>query len=287
MTSFFIKLFSAGLMFSPNISYDAPLNINVFPPPYNFQLNIESELTAQSIVIMDLESESIIYAKNADEKKSVASLAKLMTALIIFENHEPSETVKITSEMRNIEPVKMWLLENEEITVLNLARGLLIPSANDAALALAIYNAGTIELFANKMNTRAYQLGFENTQFKNPHGLDEDEHFSSAKDIALLCVYLLKNLNTNWQKIFLETISTKQIIVKSKDGKIEHELKNSNSLLGTELPIFGLKTGTTDNAGQCLATLFRKNKNYLIIVLGSSDRYGDTEKIIDAISREQ
>ena len=287
MTRFFLKIFGLTTLFVPHLSTGSLAILDISPPPLERKINqkeIEKKVSAKSFLIFDVTSSSIILAKNAHQKLPVASLNKLMSTLLILEENTPYQVVKISKQAAATLPAKMWLLENEKIYVNNLLRGLLIASANDAAVALATFNAGSINSFVEKMNIRAKNLGLKNSHFQNPHGLDSKNNFSSSYDIAFLASFLWQKKHPLWGRFFQETVKTKEITVKSTNQQIEHPLHNTNELLNSNLPIFGIKTGTTDLAGQCLVTLFRKNKReILIVVLNSQDRFLDTKILFNSI----
>jgi len=159
--------------------------------------------------------------------------------------------------------------------VKDLLRGLFINSANDATVALAIHNTGSISTFVDKMNTRAKDLSLLDTHFKNPHGLDAEGHYSSARDLAFLAKKVLK------YPLVRDIAQTFTTTVESIDGHFVHPLVNTNELLGKIFPIYGLKTGTTDNAGECLILLVRHQKHeYLLVILGSQNRYLDARSLL-------
>ncbi len=303
MTSFLIKTISTIFLFLPGLSTESDINlINISPPPAKKIIINDEEITAKAYYIYDLKTLSPIAEKKQDEKLAIASLTKLMTALIIIEEHNPEEIIIIKNQKiwQTAYSTKVALLQLEQISVANLMRALLIPSANNAATALAIYNSeqnnittNHIKEFTKKMNQRAEILGLINTKFQNPHGLDNDDDqatsetgYSTAREITLLAKFLLKNKKQNWQNFISTTINTKQKTIYSKDKKIEHQLKNTNELL--ELPnIYGIKTGTTDKAGECLITLYKnQDKEIIITILGSLQRFEDAKKIMKELNLE-
>ena len=169
---------------------------------------------------------------------------------------------------------RMGLRSGETISVKNLLYGLLIPSGNDAAVALAEYNAGTEKDFVKKMNAKAKLLGLDQTQYTNSTGLDNGESYSTPHDLALLASYLIRD-------------NTIRQIVNLKEAEIAgHKMENTNTLLG-QMGIKGIKTGRTDAAGECLVTLAEnpEGKEVLIVVLGSQNRFYDTKILLDWIYR--
>jgi serine-type D-Ala-D-Ala carboxypeptidase (penicillin-binding protein 5/6) len=253
--------------------------ISLSPPALEWQYN--PVLSAKSVFVMDTASGGKNWSKNEDMPLPMASLTKLMTAIVIIENHSLDEIVTVTQTAAKTEGSTMHLEEGEQITVQNLLLGLLINSANDAAVALAIYDAGSVMTFVEKMNDRARILGLYHTHFANPHGLDAENHFSSAFDLALLAKYSLQF------DFIRRTVIKKSEEALSIDGRVKHLLKNTNDLLFSPFPVYGMKTGTTDNANECLIIIVKKQeKEYIFVILGSEDRYLDAKTLLYPILSE-
>lgn len=260
------QLMTVGQFFTAPISVAAPSpDLSDFSPV----------ITAPAAAITDAASGTVLWSKGLHEKRAIASLTKLMTALIILENHRLDEIVTVSKEAVRVEGASMSLASGEQLDVASLLKGLLIPSANDAALALAIFHSGSVEDFVTEMNRRAYFLGMNETSFANPHGFDMEGHFSTAFDLSILARKV-------WSFPFVrEVVGTKKTVVTALDGKTAHTLSTTNQLLSSGFPIFGLKTGTTDAAGQCFIALFRQNGRELFItVLNSTDRFYDTKTLL-------
>jgi D-alanyl-D-alanine carboxypeptidase len=219
--------------------------------------------SASAHLLYDMDADRLLFAKNADQALPVASLTKLMTALLVLEQGN-LETEVVVQASDLVGGTSMQLVPGEVISVENLLWGMLIPSGNDAATALARHTSGSVEAFAERMNQRAAQLGLTASHFVNPHGLDADGHVSSANDLLRL-VQLL------WDyPLFRQIVATPQATVNG------HLLQNTNQFLGLYSYTNGIKTGTTDNAGQCLvAGMLHDGHQVVVIVLGSSDRYQD------------
>ena len=251
--------------------------LSVNPIPTKKAEFIAPVLSAGSIISIDEETGSTLYEKNAHQSRQIASLTKLMTAVIILEENELSSIVKVPGVANSQDGSQMFLRTDEEITVENLMYGLMINSANDAALALAEYNAGSIDKFVEKMNKKAEELNLKETHFQNPIGLDNKDNYSSAYDLANLARYI-------YQKDFIRKATViKEMEVKSTDGKTTHKLKSTNDLLDSYLKIKGLKTGTTDKAGQCLVAVAENasTNEIITIVLGSPARFSESKVLID------
>lgn len=248
----------------------------------NFQLvsvNLPQPIiSAKSALAIDLDSFVPLFQFNPEQKLPVASLTKLLTALIILEENQLEDVVTINAATTQVEGSRIWLYPEETITVGDLLQGMLIASGNDAAYALAQFNAGSLSAFSQKMQKMALILDLKNSHFTNPAGLDDEKNYSTVRDLALIAKHILKNT------FIRQSVSLPQAMITSADGQISHKLINTNQLLGGFLDAQGVKTGTTDLAGQCLISLVKiKGNEVLIIVLGSQDRYQDTKAIYNVL----
>jgi len=234
------------------------------------------KLSAQAALAFDAQSGQILFSKNPDTRLPIASLTKLMTAIVITEAHGNQEIVKVFDKVGTVEGTTIPLSRGEKITVENLLKGMLIASGNDAAYALAYYHSDDIEDFADEMNRKADILGLSNTHFQNPAGFDDSANYSSAYDLYLLVNYALKN------PIINSIVRTHVTQISSANERIFHKLISTNLLFQSYLPITGIKTGTTEQAGQCLiARLPVGETEITTIVLGSEDRYTDSKLLLD------
>lgn len=231
---------------------------------------------SESVFAMDIDSEVVLLAKNENVSMLPASTVKMMTALVAEETYASDLPLEVKNPM--VIGQKMGLKTGEKIVVNNLLDGLLIYSANDAAEVLAQnYSAGR-GAFVELMNKKATDLGLINTRFTNPSGVDENGQYTTAHDIAYLGLSLIKNSTIS------NIVSTKQKTVASADGLIQHRLVSTNKLLGEVPGVLGIKTGWTEYARENLVTyVTRDNHRIIIAVLGSSDRFGETKRIIDWI----
>ncbi len=287
MVSTLLLLFGTG-MWAPGLE---AVNVDVFPEytisPIEKSWEIQEKnpyFTARSVLLIEADSMNRLYSYNANLKLPMASLTKLMTALIIIENHNLDDVVTISKISSITEGSTMHLQYDEEVTVQQLLKGLLMNSGNDAAVALAEYHSGTVYKFVNEMNIRAKELFMTQTHFVNPHGLDSSVHYASASDLIILAKKLWKYdeikkiVDTKFDTVFAYKKNELQY---ENDIQIEHQLKNTNKLLGTIFQVHGMKTGTTPNAGQCLMLVVeRRNKFYFLVLLGSADRYQDARNIL-------
>ncbi|MBN2095964.1 D-alanyl-D-alanine carboxypeptidase [Candidatus Peregrinibacteria bacterium] len=236
-------------------------------------------VNARAALLMDLDSGILLYEKNARQTMPMASLTKIMTALIILENHDLDEVVTIEDNFNEMEElgVRIWLNQYEKITVNNLLTGLLVRSAGDAAIALATYHSGSVDAFVNEMNARAQALHLNQTHFTNPIGIDNPGHYSSAFDLAILTKQALRHPD------FRRIVRIPRATITSTDGEIVHEFESTNYLLESYLDIRGVKTGTTDEAGQSLINLAHhwSGKEVIVVLLDSPERFQESKRLID------
>jgi len=242
-----------------------PVNTSKIQAPY---------ISAPSAIVVDVNSKAVIFQKNPDLKLSPASTTKMLTALVAFEQYPLDKVASVSSPLR-IGQI-MFLQENENITVLNLIKGLLINSANDAAYALAELDPNGIDGFMAKMNRQVDSYGLKDSYFLDPAGLSNNSHLSTVHDLAIIGAHLMEN------KILADMVSTKQETVTDISGTIIHDLNAINELLEKVDGLKGIKTGWTENAGECFVSYVeRDNRRIITAVLGSYDRFGETVKLID------
>lgn len=257
----------------PEIVLNLPAKIPVVIDPLKLPI-----IEASSYLVMDSETSTVLVGKNINERRAMASVTKLMTALVALDKLDLDQIVTVSPEDTNIEPNNIWLIPGEQISAKELLYGLLIESGNDAALALARAGGnGSVDDFVAAMNEKAIVLGLNNSHFANPHGLDQENHFMSAKDLALIAKYAMKN------PVIREIVGIKDTSIQSVDGSITHSLKNTNQLLGSYLNVQGIKTGLTDNAGLVLVSMaVGKDGNEIIcVVMDSPDRFQESKILID------
>ena len=226
------------------------------------------EISADALLVYDVDAEQILFERAMDEALPMASLTKLMTSLLVWEADDLNATVTIEAADL-VGGASMGLIAGDRLTVEELLWGLLVPSGNDAAMALARHVGGSVEAFVARMNERAAELGLTATSFRNPHGFDAPGHVSSAADLLSLT---LRNQTT---PRFNEMVATAETTVAG------YPVKNTNDLLITDADANGIKTGTTPAAGQCLIAEFDDGSGHRVIieVLGSTDRYEDVRKL--------
>ena len=236
-----------------------------------------TEISSPSAVVICENTGRILYDKNANQKRPMASLTKLMTAIIFVENCRMNEIIQIDKNACYIGGSEVGLVPNTQISAKDLLTGMLLPSGNDAATQIAIHIAGSTENFAKMMNIRAKELGLTNTKFVTPHGLDNEDHYSTAYEMALISKYA-----RNYKEI-RDIVQTKYATITINNN--QKQLKNTNALLFDYPYTTGMKTGFTDDAGRCLsASASKDNLNLIAVVLGSESsqiRFSETKQILE------
>lgn len=227
-------------------------------------------ISARSYVLLDAATGRLLKAQTPDKKSLIASTTKIMTALVICEQCNVLDRMRIPKEAVGIEGSSLYLQEGEILTIQELLYGMMLHSGNDAATALAIYCGGTVEGFAQLMNDKARSLGLKNTHFENPHGLDGTDHYSTAEDLAVLAAYAMQN------PIFAKIVST-------KTTRIGHrQLTNHNKLLWQVEGADGVKTGYTKAAGRILVSSAQRSGRRLIAVtISAPDDWKDHSLLLE------
>ena len=221
-------------------------------------------VSARRAYVLDAVSGRELFARNPDERSLIASTTKIMTALIVCEQCNVLDRMRIPKEAVGIEGSSMYLKEGEVLTLQELLYGLMLSSGNDAAVALAIYCGGTVEGFAELMNDKARNLGLTGTHFENPNGLDSPGHYSTARDLAKLAAYAMKN------PIFYKTVSAKSVRIGDRC------LTNHNKLLWKLEGADGVKTGFTKAAGRILvSSATRQGRRIIGVTIDAPDDWND------------
>ena len=242
-------------------------NIQIKPPDTN----------SRACVVIDRNTNTILYGKNEKQRRKMASTTKIMTATIIIENCNLDETIEVSKRAAGTGGSRLGLKTGDKITIKDLLYGLMLRSGNDAAVALAEYAGGSVEGFSELMNKKAVQLGLINTHFETPHGLDSDEHYTTAYELALLSNYTLNNTT------FAQIVGTKEYTI-TING-YPKQLSNTNELLGNLDGVYGIKTGFTNGANRCLVTACKRNDMDIIcVVLGADTKKFRTQDSIKLIN---
>jgi D-alanyl-D-alanine carboxypeptidase (penicillin-binding protein 5/6) len=234
-------------------------------------------LSAQAVLALDLSSGVSLYEKEPDRKQLPASTTKIVTALVAMDFYKDDVVLEVKNV--KIDGQKMGLQNGEKMTVKDLLYGLLVYSANDAAEVFAQNYPGGRDAFIAAMNAKANDLNLTETEFVNPTGLDGNGIYTTARDLARVAEVAMKDPR------FAEIVGTKEKIVQDITGKLVHKLQNVNVLLGKVDGVLGVKTGWTENARENLVTYYEKDgKKIMIVVLGSQDRFGETEELLSWIN---
>ncbi len=228
-------------------------------------------VSGKSAILYEPQTKTVLFSKDADTQRAIASTTKIMTAVVALETLSPDMQVTIPKSCVGIEGTSMYLKEGEKLTVEDLLYGLMLSSGNDAAVAIAYFGGGgNVSAFVELMNEKAKELGMENSSFKNPNGLSEEGHFSTARDMAILASYAMENPK------FSEIVSTK---TKTVAGRA---LSNHNKLLRTCEGAEGVKTGFTKAAGRCLVSSAKRGDMRLVAVtLAAPDDWNDHSALFD------
>ena len=243
---------------------------------YNGKALAVEGVGAQSYITIEQQSGRVLYAKNADAQLPIASLTKVMTALVVLENAALSEMATVTPTSYGIEGSSIYLEKGEVLSVENLLLGLMLQSGNDAAATLAEHVAGSIAQFAQMMNAKAKELGMVNSHFVNPHGLPAKEHYSSAADMAIATRAAMQH------EAFRRIVSTKRAQMPWANHAYERVITNKNRILTLYEGGNGVKTGYTKQAGRCLIAAAQRDGMQLIsVVLNCPDMWQDSMALLD------
>lgn len=233
-------------------------------------------VSAESAIVIDANSRQVLFEKNAYSKMPMASTTKIMTALVAIEQLELDDVVTVSPFAASTEGSSIWLSPGEHMTVEDLLYGLMLSSGNDAATALAEHTAGSLEAFTLLMNKRAYEIGALNTNFTNPHGLPDDDHYTTSYDLAIISAEAIHN------PLFRTICSTKTKTISWEGSQWNRSLSNHNKLLKMYDYAIGIKTGYTKKAGRCLVSAAEKDGQLLICVtLSASDDWNDHIKMLE------
>ncbi len=232
-------------------------------------------LSAQSAVLIDARDGKILYEKDADTPRPMASTTKIMTALVALENGDVNEMIDIPDEAVGVEGSSIYLQKGERMTLLELLYALLLQSANDAAVAIAVGVGGSVPDFARMMNEKAIELGLTSTHFENPNGLDADGHVTTARELAILTAEALKN------PTFAEIVSTYKRKISGPDGGVRLVV-NHNKLLNMYDGCVGVKTGFTKKSGRCLVSAAcRESLTLVAVTLSAPDDWRDHTALLN------
>lgn len=239
----------------------------------------EPEIQSKHVLVMERNTKTVMYEKDAYSKTAMASTTKILTAIVVLENCNLHDEVLISKKAASTGGSVLGINSNMKITIESLLYGLLLRSGNDCAVALAEHIGGDLNGFAEMMNNKALEIGLTKSNFVTPHGLDNENHYTTAYDMAILTEYALQN------EVFSKIVKTKSVDIMI--GNYSRHINNTHELLGNTEGVYGVKTGFTGNAGRCLITAVkRENLDVIIVVLGADTkkiRTTDTQKLINYI----
>lgn len=231
-----------------------------------------ADISAVSAIVIEASSRTPLYEKDSHTRRPPASTTKIVTALLAIERADPKQMLTVSSRAAEVEGSQLGLQEGDQLSLQDLLHILLMKSGNDAAITIAENLAGSIEIFAEWMNRKAEEFGLKNTHFTNPHGLPDDNHYTTAYDLAILAAKAMEN------ELFRE-------IVQKTKTKLEYKglvLSNSNKLLYNCPGACGIKTGFTKKAGRCLVSAAeRDNVTLICVTLSAPDDWNDHRALYD------
>ena len=238
--------------------------------------------SAKSMVVIETKNNKILYSKNENAKLPMASTTKIATAITVIDNCKNlDEIVKVPKQATLMEGSSIYLKEGEELTVRELLYGLMLQSGNDSAVALALHVSGSIDDFCDLMNNTAKKCGANDTNFKNPHGLDNPEHYTTAYDLAKITSFALKNDD------FRDIVSCKKYLTKERENTTKRVLINKNKLLNSLEGCIGVKTGYTSKAGRCLVSAcLRDNLETVCVVLNCGPMFEESAALLNLANNE-
>lgn len=238
-----------------------------YPPP---------PIMAAAAAMLDVDTGQWLYLSHADTRRAMASTTKIMTAILAIGHGRLNALVRVSHAAATIGQSTMGLRQGEQVRVRDLLYGLLLPSGNDAAIALAEFVGGTQAHFVEMMNAKAAALHLHNTHYETPHGLDAPDHYSSARDLVILARYAMS------LPLFRQIVDTKQYVVRATAHNLEHRLTNINEVLYWYPGVDGIKPGQTDAAGLCqVIDAHRFGRHVILAIMNTPNLYTDARDLLD------
>lgn len=235
-----------------------------------------AEVSAKAAVVICGDTGEVLFSKNHTERLPMASTTKIMTGLLLCEYGNLDREITITAEMVRVEGSSMGLLVGDKVTLHDLLYGLMLASGNDAANTIAVVMAGSTKAFADLMNNKSKEIGLKNTSFVTPSGLDDENHYTTAYDLALLTKYAMKN------KDFAEAVGSKSAVLNYGNPPYRRTLTNHNKLLKSVEGCVGVKTGFTKKSGRCLVSAVKRDGKYVIAVtLNAPNDWQDHKNMLE------
>ena len=254
--------------------------LGVFASPIRFPPTPDGpEVGAAASLVIEVTSGETLHESNPDEERPMASVTKMMTALVVRQHAELDERVRVSEDAAAVGEAEVGLVAGEVWSVRDLLAAVLIRSGNDAAVALAEHVAGSVEGFAELMNETAVSMGLDHSHFMNPHGLDEDEHYTSARDLAAMAIAVLDD------EVLAQLARTRLIRFKPAPTGEDRIAANTNLLLGRYPGVIGMKTGFTGEAGRVLVSVLEaEGRTFVGVVMGSENPFADTAALFDYVT---
>lgn len=269
----FLCIISISTLVAPSV-YGAPSKKPVVKPAV--LSDRPPGVSAGAAVLMDVATGDVLFGKEADARRPPASTTKIMTAILALELGRPDEVVTVSQKAAAVGEATLHLDPGEKINLYELITGALVRSGNDACVAIAEHISGSEEQFVKLMNKKALALGAQNTNFVNTNGLPRKEHYSTAKDLALMARHGLQIPQ------FASITRQKETEIHFLEPDVFMDLRNTNKLLWNYPYANGVKTGTTTAAGKCLvASATKEGRQLLVVVLNAPDRFGDAKKLLE------
>lgn len=252
------------------------LSLLLAVPTLAYSQGAEPKLTAERAVVMDAASGIILWSKNANQIGYPASTTKILTALLLIENTNPGDVIIGPPGVDKVGESSLHIKPGEKLTADALLKGLMLRSANDAAYMVAIHIGGSVKGFAKMMNERALALGCTDTLFQNPHGLHDENHFTTARDLALIAQEAMKN------ERFRAVVRLQSSAINRPGGSKDLLLHNRNEWLKKDPSAIGIKTGYTKAAGKCfVGAASRENWQIVTVIMNSTSWVEDQQKLTD------
>lgn len=234
------------------------------------------DVSAKAAVVICGDTGEVLFSKNHTERLPMASTTKIMTGLLLCEYGNLDREITVTAEMVKVEGSSMGLLVGDKVTLHDLLYGLMLASGNDAANTIAIVMAGSTKAFADLMNNKAKEIGLKNTNFVTPSGLDDENHYTTAYDLALLTKFAMQN------KVFAEAVGSKSAVLNYGNPPYRRTLTNHNKLLKSVEGCIGVKTGFTKKSGRCLVSAVKRDGKYVIAVtLNAPNDWQDHKNMLE------
>ena len=236
----------------------------------------QPNITASAGILVDAETGTVLWQRNADHRRPVASLTKVMTALLLLENTQPDDIITAPAGIASVQESSLHLTDGEQLSARDLLYAIMLRSANDACVAIAHHVAGSVPAFAELMNARAKRLGCRNTHFTNPNGLPDPNHYSSAADMARITLAAIR------YPAFNTVVSTRSYTLTRTGNPDDTVVVNRSRLLGKFEGADGVKTGYTRTAGRCfIGSATRRGRRVICVVLNSRDLWTDAKALLE------